>query len=379
MKSKTTDDLRDVWVRAVPDSSSENNYERSETSSLADSVIEISDTDSDCDEVNMMRATDRACGPIHHCEYTYNFNSLDERIRLEMWQKQLIRKLRMASRVYEHMKNMDQSYAKAIGEQNEKNMAHVFSKLTQFHERILSRNDAKRSSFIMLFTLVEFLNYCDPGIFLEPDIIDKLDLILMSWIYGPTFRSNFKSLPTFLTGYYGAEFLDGYQVNWNNILAAFKRTNFYDHEKINSPGTTTLQVCYTNIIIDCFDLIVKQNVFKLPTILELGQINTHAFLSFLDEFSIPFSGPYKKEMQGDIFTDTKIQYFISSANITDSFINGNVPLYGIFEFKLCCLNMTQLETRNYLKTISEMPKWLIYVPPLFNKSLDFIRNRVNEA
>ena len=117
---------------------------------------------------------------------------------------------------------------------------------------------------------------------------------------------------------------------------------------------------------------MNKNAQILPTIAEIGQTNLHDFQHFLNKFNIPFSGPYKKISENGRF---KLQYFVSGTRPYDCVFNSNYPLYGIYEFRLNSLsyNPDDSKSRSYISELTEMPFWLLHIPPLFNQSLAHIR------
>ena len=90
-----------------------------------------------------------------------------------------------------------------------------------------------------------------------------------------------------------------------------------------------------------------------PTLMELGYID---FLHFLQTHSIPFSGPFQSNLNGQEF----ISIYVASKHHCLRFFNNNQPLFGIFEFE----PITKKEK------FEPMPQWFFAQPSINNFAIN---------
>jgi len=248
----------------------------------------------------------------------------------------------------------------------------MFRMLEDIHSRVKRRNEKDRTGFIILFDLYNLISNNESSILMEPLIHAKLSQVLSDWMDGETLKfgsKNFDKLKLFLKGYFMAK-----KDTIPSILAAWEKTTLFTPEKLRKIrlNRTYIQTMYFDSLTDLIDAKVGSNVEYLPTLLEIGQFSSTKFKDFLDKFSIPFSGPYRKILNNG---ELKIQYFLSSSNTIDPIINGGLPLYGVYEFRLSSLETHSDQAAKFVASLEALPFWLNHVPPLFNESMEFIRNQ----
>ena len=101
------------------------------------------------------------------------------------------------------------------------------------------------------------------------------------------------------------------------------------------------------IFLEGFSLLNK------PTLMELGYID---FIHFLQTHSIPFSGPFQSNLNGQEF----ISIYVISKHHCLRFFNNNKPLFGIFEFE----PITKKEK------FEPMPQWFFAQPSINNFAIN---------
>ena len=108
------------------------------------------------------------------------------------------------------------------------------------------------------------------------------------------------------------------------------------------------------------------------SILELGMMNIETLENFLCKFDIPFSGPFKRITNKGL----RIQMFISAVNPVDCIVNTMIPLYGVYEFRCSCLNMTPENAQNFVNNLSLAPSWLVLYPPFFHGTVSAMKRQI---
>ena len=122
---------------------------------------------------------------------------------------------------------------------------------------------------------------------------------------------------------------------------------------------------YFSIILEKFNEKLCEYANQIPGLVEMGKINLEFFHSFLEQFEIPFSGPFKSGLGR-----RKLVYFVSSIRPEDALVNKHVPLYGSYEFELTAFNELEFdELLEYYEVLQTVPFWLLHMPPIFNLSL----------
>ena len=100
------------------------------------------------------------------------------------------------------------------------------------------------------------------------------------------------------------------------------------------------------------------------------------FKKFLEKYQIPSAGPYRNSDSAS----PRLLYFISSINPSDAIANNNFPLFGSFEFRLPLTREPSSEKRlASWRKLDTMPSWLVHYPPIFQLSLEGIRNQTLTA
>jgi len=385
-KSETVPDLHG---RICPFNSLNGNSEVDPNESLSDSnhsfhsaesVITISDSDSlieTGDESDPDEESDWFSDSTE--DYVLEHYS-EEQLRLKTWLISIKRKFATSSELYQSMQNVQKNLrinitphddlVAQITRQNGPKMEFVFRMLEDIHSRVKRRDERNRTSFIVLFDLYNLIANHDFCIFLEPQIHAKLCNVLSEWINSACFKvENFPKLKLFLKAHFMAS-----DDNIKSIFLAWQKSQYCSLEKLSQVQSerTFIKTMYFDILTNLVDRAMTENVSYLPTILELGQFNSTLFKSFLEKFSISYSGPYKKLLKNGEY---RVQYFLSSCNKADAVLNGNMPLYGVYEFRLCSLALQSDAAAKFVSNLDSLPFWLNHVPPLFNETLEFIRNK----
>ena len=130
---------------------------------------------------------------------------------------------------------------------------------------------------------------------------------------------------------------------------------------------------YFETLTERVDELITVAASPLGSVVELGHRNVEFFHQFLKKFSVPVVGPYKNS---DI-SAPRFVYYVSSVNRTDPVANSGVPLFGCYEFKLSSMRHLSIEqSLNLWKTLETVPAWIQHSPPIFNLSLENIRDQI---
>ena len=297
----------------------------------------------------------------------------DEKFKMCKWVLDMKRKMNIMAELY---KLQDQAGLKYIADMKKRNAANfqfVLRNLCSILLRLRRRNFNNQTSFMTLFDLNGLFTNSSSSIFLEQPILEKLFQILDEWINGYSFQSNiFPQITEFLKIYYDSSCMDIKAIykSWKTSMHYSRQRDFDLRVDRNY-----MDCVYFSILKKSLDNVLIMNMNYLPSLIELGQRQLDSLLNLLEKFSIPFSGPYKK-MQADGLL--KLQIFISSCSVVDSISNCGLPLYGIFEFSLSCLQMRHDDAVKFTHTLETMPFWLNHMPPLFNKSLSCLQNELKK-
>jgi len=292
----------------------------------------------------------------------------EQREKISKWIIDTRRRMSMLSHLYEVQLKTGQSYAREIAKLNAASVEYVYRKLDDLHIRVKKRNERQLPSYFMVYLLSNIVQQTDARIFFEPLIHTKVGHLLESWSLGNSFHfNNFDKLASYLKGYFKAK-----DESIKGLYTAWTKTPYFSPKRENAliREREYLEHMYLGFIQDVFEQTLTKNNRYMPSVLDLGQTSGKLMRTFLEEFRIPYSGPYKK-----ILTDgrTKVQYFISSCVKIDSFCNSDLPLYGVYEFNLSSLEMRNDEAAIFANSLPTAPFWLTHIPPLFNASVDQMR------
>lgn len=290
---------------------------------------------------------------------------------------QTTRKLRMLKSISE-VQNFPENFPNF----SQKLVEEKSRKLNLLLANLRRRTDSNRTYYLLLFELEFFLETTPATLIIsDGNLCDKLCHLLCAWLGSPTLDSKkFRKITTFLKAYYENGLPSEAQSqaekfnldpDFDDILKAWKRSRFFTTDALLKIERKRdfLGAFYFDILTSKFDEALQDAAYPLQSILDLGMQNIEFFHEFLQEFEIPFSGPYQKPDS----RFPRIIYFVSSCNPSDSIINSQMPLYGAFEFKLNSLQLTSEEAMEFWENLSTAPSWLTHFPPLFNLALDPIR------
>ena len=342
----------------------------------AESVIEISDSEisDEISDENDEETEEFELFSEDSDQYA-NEHFIEEKLTLETWFKDTQRKLAMLTEIFTTLNTMPSRNPDLITDDDYQCDRAIQVELMQriledIHCRVRRRNEKERTAFVILFDLYNLIANNDSSLLLDTKINSKLCTILRDWLGGETFRpKNFSKLKLFLKGYFMAK-----RETIPSIVTAWQKTTLFTGEKMKKirANRTFLRTMYFDNITEIIDAKISVNAAYLPTLLEIGQLTSTKFKDFLEKFSIPYSGPYKKILNNG---EMKIQYFLSSCSANaDSIVNAGLPLYGVYEFRLSSLEARPDQAAKFVALLDKLPFWLNHVPPLFNESMDAVRN-----
>ena len=305
-------------------------------------------------------------------EFNVRNNFAEERDSMAKWINDLARQMDIMSEMYQIHDAKNLEYVNKMKNENTANMESTYRKLDDIHQKVRRRNNTSRTSFIALFELKSVMSSFNRSLFLEPLIHTKLSSILKEWINGPSFfPDGFHRVTGFLRGFYGAV---GYSLK--QLYSAWKESSHYTYE-LEVPLRTDqnyLHCIYFKILKDSIEDMMRMNSNYIPSLIELGQDNIHAFCELLEKFDIPVAGPFKKQQTDG---QMKLQFFLSNCNQSESIINCDLPIYGIYEFRLGCLRMRNDEALTFVNSLPTMPFWINHMPPIFNNSIDTLKRQIS--
>jgi len=337
----------------------------------SDTVISISD--SDVEESAPSLSSDSSDLPNFSPSDDLGRESLfDEKMYLLVWLADIRRKFSMINELYKAEQVRQPKMITEIKRKNASNLDNMHRHLDEMHCHVKRRNEKGRTSFIVLFDLYSLMRSRDSCIFMEPAIAGKLIQLLDDWINGSSFKfGNFDRIRSFLRARFAAKGDD-----LRCLILAWKKSQFFSYDKLIKMRSDQMYVrgLYFDLLTDQVNTILYKNISYLPSLLEVGQFSTKFFHEYLTKFEIPFAGPYKRVLNNG---DLRIEYFVSSANTADCFANARIPLYGIYEFRLTSIDLTPEQAVKYVNDLPIIPIWLTHVPPLFNRSLEFIRKQIS--
>ena len=313
----------------------------------------------------------------------YNRTCFAENIdKFKFWVFQTMRKLIMLNAIAE-----EQNYGQWMDELRRNQFERRLKKVHDLNEDLEFHNSRGKLHFSLLFELSNFLEYCPPSFLLKQSLIRALNTLLTSWIETPVFHvKNYEKLKCFLRSYFedptsnfpaNRELRGTVQKaqNLSEIITVWKNSNFYTPATLDKILNTrdVIKSVYLETLTDKVDELIKIAASPLGSVVELGYRNVTFFQEFLKKFSVPVVGPFKNS---DI-SAPRFVYFVSSINRADPIANSGVPLFGCYEFKLSSMRDFSVEqSLNLWKTLDTVPAWIQHSPPIFNLSLEKIRDQI---
>ena len=303
---------------------------------------------------------------------------LDKINEFKQWVGQTVRKLKMLNELSE-VQNFTERYETHLSDLIEKKRR----RLTEIGIILARRNARKRTYYLLLFDLERFLSTTPSGLLVSsPVLCRNLCDILVSWLANPCFEvQNFPKFKSFLKEFFQSGVLLRAPTPGNPpiklIYDLWKKSLFFDETRnvMITRKRDFSKAFYFGFLMDRFDEDLKEAIFPLQTITELGRGNISVFHDFLVRHNIPYSGPYQAP---DYFGGKKIIYFLSSCDPADNFANGLAPLFGSFTFNLNSLQMPMEDAVNFWNNLEIAPFWLLHIPPIFNLSLESMRQEFNK-
>ena len=267
-------------------------------------------------------------------------------------------------------------------------MDQLYGRLKGLHRRVKKQNEKNKTSFFVVFDLVQIIRKFDSSLLLNASVQEQVEKILNDWICGSSFTAeNLPKLNGLLRNYLEGqekrvlreEFLAEPDVvrdnsDWTSLINLWRSTFFFTEErfaKINDDQI--LEGIYFDLLKDVLTSIVARNAEDVPKMVEIGHECLGQLEIFMKKFNIPYSGPYKRDLAGD---KAVLVYFISSINADDTIVNGGLPLYGAFDYGTYGIDRegdrdshnAAHNSKHYLRDTPPIPNWLIHLPPLFHKS-----------
>ena len=127
-----------------------------------------------------------------------------------------------------------------------------------------------------------------------------------------------------------------------------------------------------------FQKVQREMMTTLPNFIEIGQANLGKLINLMNQFRIPYSGPYRVAGSVNGKDLEKVCLFVSDIYASDNLINNSLPLYGIYEFRTTALNIRDREDRDaFVKGLPRLPGWLEFIPPIFDKSFEELCEQLN--
>lgn len=274
------------------------------------------------------------------------------------WIRQTTRKIRMAHDLFNVTTTLDTSL-------NNESNAEFANQLQSLHYRILRNNSRNRTSFIILFDLYRLIDNWGGSLIEDSDVVNNLILLLNDWERSPGFEpSKFEKMKSFLRMQYCAS-----ESSIRAIYEGWLESDYvtWDLNELVADEKRFLYAFYFSPLEKIIESKLKCDSAELPSVLEVGQDNFDTLLEFLDEFSIPHAGPFRKTTGG---LSQRLQIFISSVNPADAILNRLRPLFGIFEFKISSLNLGNRLGVDYTSTLPVAPSWLSAFPPFLSGTRD---------
>ena len=284
--------------------------------------------------------------------------------KFSTWVSQTVRKLKMAHELYHVSTSPDQGQ---ISEDNEM----FANQIKNLHYKVLRNNSRNRTSYLTLFDLYHIVENWGGSLFEDPEIAENLILLLKDWERSPGFEnSRFERMKSFLRLHFCAE-SKSIQAIYNEWLKSEYAS--YDLNEIIVDEKRFIYGFYFGPLMQRIDARLNCDAATLPSILELGQNNFEILKDFLDEFAIPYAGPFRGTKP--IGFGSKVQLFISSVNPADKILNRQNPIFGMFEFKINSLKFSN--NMDIFNALTIAPTWLYAYPPFLSGSLETVKKNFN--
>lgn len=295
---------------------------------------------------------------------------VDDRLRIQSWLLSLFRKCQMVAEIYQMQKNSTNSFqpimrANIYDSENSRQLAGILAEIKE-------RNRRGKTSFFIFNELPRVLKDMPNSALMDPAIYSKMCYILEEFALGASLKpENFIVLKNFLGEKYRSA-----NNTLKSIFVKWKSSTDYnsDLEYAMLYERKFLYGLLYGSTMNQLDFMIGQNAALLPTIVEIGSFSVSNFKNFLTTFNISFSGPYKKTDPNGL---PKIIFYVTSLTSGDSIVNGGMPLYGCYEFKVSALNEHCKDAA--LKIVSSLefpPYWLSVIPPIFNETLNNLQRQL---
>lgn len=294
--------------------------------------------------------------------------------------QKICRQLRMLNSIY--VQDCNDSDRAAIAIENEEYYGRRLKQLIAM-EKIIERKTAYvEPYFSFLFDLHSFLDTCSMHFIIQDQKLnDKICDLIKIWLESPAFHhQNYEKLLFFLYNFYnGSRFLCQHAPGRSILsdIRDFWESSFYfeprTYSELISKKQDYIGAFYSSVLLKKLEENLDAVANAMSSIIGLAINDLKFFHDFLNKYEIPFSGPYRNNNSND----RRILYFLSSPNPSDSVINNGAPMYGAYTFRLSSLS--HLDTDTALKiweNLEIIPFWLHHIPPLFNLSLENIREKM---
>lgn len=302
------------------------------------------------------------------------FSSTSDDYTAESWQREIENFYIWVNQTCRKLDLMHE-IARLSGRESQQQNSIGFRALDQIYRRIKDSNENRSLEFEALFETVSVLNdFCTGSFVFDYVIVSRLKHILQALLSNPGFQEYSNPhgaaiLKNFLKEKYQAE-----STSVVSIFRAWKTSPFFSDHLLNliQSERKYLSAFYFSFLTTYVDSRLKKQSENLTSILELGMKDLETIETFLSDFQIPYSGPFKKVTKNGL----KVQLFISAVNPVDSVINNMIPLYGVYEFRLSCLNMTPENAQIFVNNLSFAPAWIVMYPPLFHGTISEMRRQI---
>ena len=329
-------------------------------------VISISDSDYSSDAETVI-------SPMTPDEEEF-FSSTSDAFAEESWVREIENFTTWSNQTCRKLVLMNE-LAKQTGKATPESLTPGFRMLQTLLDEIVTTNQNAYLRFDTLFDLMYILkNHCPGMIVTSSALVKRIKKILEMFLLSPSLQKDDNPAGSmFLQNY----LRDRYNAECTSVLSIYRqwKSSYYFNEKLLDlikSDRRYLSAYYFGILMNYLDDRLKAESQNLTSILELGMTNIEELESFLVKFSIPHAGPFKRITKNG----ARIQMFISAVNPADSVVNNMVPLYGVYEFRLSCLNKTPDLAQIHVNKLSVAPSWLVLYPPLFHGSLVEMRRQI---
>ena len=336
------------------------------------------DSDSDSDQAPAS-VTDNDSELFSSTVEEYTEACYSERLlKFKFWGYQMIRKLAMLQDIAQ-----EELMGNWVNPALQSNFEGQIRRIKLFTQTLKKANRDEKSYFYLVFELHCFFEQCPPSFLLKKSLVKPLSQLLSLFLKSYTFESeNYQDLKIFLRNFFEDSTLDTFSLakskSWNQITHYWRSSPYFSTKSLDQLETTRdfVTVLYFNVLKFKFEEALEHAAFPLPSVVQIGARNINFFKNFLQKYQIPSAGPYRNSDSAS----PRLLYFISSINPTDSIANNNFPLFGTFEFRLPLTREPTFEKRlASWRKLDMMPSWLVHYPPIFQLSLEGVRNQTLTA